>query len=122
MHVRMRYNIAMSAILLCTDVVAASWCRLWDQTMDLGTKGTGLIQHLLSSLCHPVFVDHLCPYCGHEIPSNQIFFDHLCSEHLDCEYNQSMGEILEEGGQDVFNMATVIFQFHHNCANSLSHP
>ena len=24
--------------------VASSWCTLWDQTLDLGTKGTSLIQ------------------------------------------------------------------------------
>ena len=91
--------------IIRTDVVAASWCRLWDQALDLGTKGTGLI---LSSLCRPVFGDCLCSYCGNEIPSNQIFFDHLCSEHLHREYNQSIGEILTEGGQNVFDMATVI--------------
>ena len=62
--------------IACTDSVAASWCRLWDQAMDLGTKGTGLIQCLLSSLCRPVFGDRQCPHCGDKIPLSQNFFDH----------------------------------------------
>ena len=107
--------------ITCTDFVAASWCRLWDQAMDLGTKGTRQIQCLLSSLCRPVFGDHQCPHCDNKIPSSQNFFDHLCNEHLKREYNKQIASILEQGGQDVFDMATVISQFHQNSSNNSSH-
>ena len=73
-------------------------------------------------LCHPLFGDRLCPYCKDKIPSSQNFFDHLCNEHLEYhKYNQNTSKTLEEGGQGVLDMATVISQYHHNCMPTIAH-
>ena len=72
--------------IVCSNLVAASWCSHWDRALDLGTKGTRLFQCLFSSLCRPVFGDRVCPLCEREIPSQQNYFDHLNSDHLNNVY------------------------------------
>ena len=97
--------------IVCSDSVAASWCRFWDQALDLGKKGTKLTQNLFYSLCQPIFADRQC----HEnrIPSGENLFDHLCNAHLHKPYNENMVSILDVGGKTVLDMAAVIFKFHY---------
>ena len=98
--------------MVCSDFVASSWCRLWDQALDQGTMGTRLIQCLFSSLCRPILGDRSCHLCSTEIPLNQSFFDHLNFSHLDNNYNQDVVKtILEEGGQAVMNFAEHVSVF-----------
>ena len=101
--------------IVCSDFVASSWCRLWDQALDLGIKGTRLTQCLFHSLCRPTFGDRLCPHCTTEIPRNQSYFEHLNFDHLDNSYDQDEIEtILEEGGQLVMDFAKSVSEFHHS--------
>ena len=94
------------------DVVASSWCRLWDQAL-VGIKGTRLTQCLFHFLCRPTFGDRLCPHCATDIPPNQRYFEHLNFDHLDNSYDQDEIEtILEEGGQLVMDFAKSVFEFH----------
>ena len=108
MHSSLRHTV-------CSDFVASSWCRLWDQALDLGIKGTRLTQCLFHSLCRPTFGDRLCPHCITEIPRNQSYFEHLNFDHLDNSYDQDEIEtILEEGGQLVMDFAKSVSEFHHS--------
>ena len=75
--------------IVCSDVVASSWCRLWDQALDLGIKGTRLTQCLFHFLCRPTFGDRLCPHCATEIPPNQSYFEHLNFDNLDNSYDKT---------------------------------
>ena len=99
--------------IVCSDSVAASWCRLWDQALDLLTKGTKLTQNLFYALCQPILADRQCHYCKNRIPSDENFFDHLCNAHLHKPYNVSMVSILDVGGKTVLDMAAVISKFHY---------
>jgi hypothetical protein len=99
--------------IVCSDSVAANWCRLWDQALDLGTKGTKLTQNLFYSLCQPIFADRQCHYCENRIPSGENVFDHLCNAHLHKPYNENMVSILDAGGKTVLDMAAVISKFHY---------
>ena len=76
--------------IVCSDVVASSWCRLWDQALDLGIKGIRLTQCLFHFLCRSTFGDRLCPHCATEIPQNQTNL----------------------GGQLVMDFAKSVFEFH----------
>ena len=76
--------------IVCSDLVAASWCSMWDKALDLGTKRTRLSQYLFSTLCHLVFGDHICPLCESQIPSHHNYFDHLNSIHLNDEYSEDV--------------------------------
>ena len=89
--------------------VAASWCSHWDRALDLGTKGTRLFQCLFSSLCRPVFGDRVCPLCEREIPSQQNYFDHLNSDHLNKGYGpEVLRNILENDSQSVLDLASCV--------------
>ena len=86
---------------VCSELVAASWCSMWDKALDLGTKGTRPSQCLFSTLWCPVFGDHICPLCENQIPSDHIYFDHLNSVHLNNEYSDVLTNILKDNSQSV---------------------
>ena len=103
--------------IVCSDFVATRRCSLWDQALDLGTKGTKLTQNLF---CQPTFADRQCLYCVDKIPCDEHFFDHLCSAHLHQPYNENIVSILDEGGKAVLDMAAVISNFHHHCSSYIT--
>ena len=88
--------------------VATSWYRIWDQALDLGTKGTKLTQNLFYSFCQPIFAERQCHYCDNRIPSGENFFDHLCNAHLHKPHNENIISILHVGGKTVLDVATVL--------------
>ena len=100
--------------IVCSDLVAASWCSMWDKALDLGTKGTRLSQCLFSTLCHPVFGDRICPQCESQIPSHHNHFDHLKTVHLNNEYSEDvLTNILEDNSQSIWNLASIVSSLYH---------
>ena len=63
-------------------------CLMFDSThacttheaLELGVRGTKLLQGFFSALSRPTFGERLCPHCGNKIPSN--YYEHLFSSHL----------------------------------------
>ena len=94
--------------IVISELVAASWCSVWDLALDYGTKSTKLTQSLFASLCQPLFKDRICHLCENKIPSNKNFFEHLCITHLKRRYNEHFVSIFEEGGESIMEMAVSI--------------
>ena len=53
---------------------------MWDEALEYGTRGTKLMQHLLSALSKPVFWDRTFVHCKDSIPTWQSY--PLVSQHL----------------------------------------
>ena len=105
---------------MCSDSVATSCYRLWDQALDFGTKGTKLTQNLFySCTLSTIFADRQCQYYKNRIPSGENHFDHLCNAHLHKPYNENIILILDVGGKTVLDVAAVISNLHYLSATSV---
>ena len=90
--------------VISSPTIASSWCRLWDQALDYGVRGTKLSQSLFRCLTKPLFGDRVCNLCVSIIPTPMSYFEHLCSTHIDFD-STSLPLILEEGGSELFHLA-----------------
>ena len=68
------------SLVSATANIASSWNSIWDEALELGVRGTKLMQGLFNALSRPTFGERLCPHCGDKIPSN--YYEHLFSSHL----------------------------------------
>ena len=66
--------------MTATANIASSWNSIWDEALELGVRGTKLMQGFFNALSRPTFGERLCPHCGDKIPSN--YYEHLFSSHL----------------------------------------
>ena len=54
-----------SSLLQVSDkLIINEWCGVWDEALNLGTKGTKLSQNLFKALCRPLFGDRSCKLCS----------------------------------------------------------
>ena len=89
---------------ISSPTITSSWCRMWDQALDHGVRGTKLFQSFFRCLTKPLFGDRLCHVCKSTIPTPMSFFEHLCSAHIDFD-STSLPSILEDGGSELFHLA-----------------
>ena len=52
------------SLVSATANIASSWNSIWDEALELGVRGTKLMQGFFSALSRPTFGERLCPYCG----------------------------------------------------------
>ena len=90
--------------VISSPTIASSWCRMWDQALDHGVRGTKLFQSFFRCLTKPLFGDRLCHVCKSTIPTPMSFFEHLCSSHIEFD-STFLPSILEEGGSELFHLA-----------------
>ena len=70
-----------SSLLQVSDkLIINEWCGVWDEALNLGTKGTKLSQNLFKALCRPLFGDRSCKLCSVSI-TEPSYANHICTVH-----------------------------------------
>ncbi len=76
-------------IAKCTN-----WLRIWDEALDLGKKGTTVIQSLFREMTRPVFGSTPCYHCPDTTSLSHSYFEHYLAVHV--HHNSiSTNDILE---------------------------